>query len=616
MVDDFDAWYAEARASLAPALAAWCGDAALAVDAIDEAFVRAIERWDRVRALSAPHGWVWQTAMNVVRRRQRRRRMEERLVRRRSAGQDLAVAGPTGVDVDLDRALRCLSERQRTAVVLLGRRPAHGGGRPDHGHCPGHRERHPAPGPPPPRRAPGGRARRRRRSRPPPREPGRHDRRSDAMTDLETQLRSLRYAVPDGPTAAELRARAARRRTRRRAALLAMPLLALAAVAAIRAVREDPAGDVVTGPTGDDDRSDGPVRTLGGVEGVAVTVTPAVRLRDGDVVDVRIEGVDRLPGATILLCAGDVTESDAASACDVEAVQRPESDAGLPTEAVEGGQRVALSRLIRVTRSSGAPSQPARYDCATEPAGCVLAVGPYELPARAVLVPVSFRAAPLARPAASVTPATDLTDGQPVTLVVRDLSPNRTYDVGVCQPTAGMCDEIDGRPTAVSDAAGTLETVVVVRTAIYGWQGRAVCVSEGCTVVVVDRGDRLVEAPIAFAPGAAAPIPRLVLDPPGPHTAGREVTIHGSGFRPGYDLGGHLGQCPANLDTAIEERCVYPSELRGPIVVAADGTVTASFRPTGSLVFTGSCVGGPGCVVAWVIPHGPIGASAPLAIEP
>jgi RNA polymerase sigma-70 factor (ECF subfamily) len=119
MVDDFDAWYAEARASLAPALVAWCGDAGIAGDAIDEAFVRAVERWDQVRSLTAPHGWVWQTAMNVVRRRLRRSRMEEHLLRRRSAGQDRLMAGPTGVDVDLHRALRSLSERQRTAVVLF-----------------------------------------------------------------------------------------------------------------------------------------------------------------------------------------------------------------------------------------------------------------------------------------------------------------------------------------------------------------------------------------------------------------------------------------------------------------------------------------------------------------
>jgi RNA polymerase sigma-70 factor (ECF subfamily) len=119
MVEDFDVWYVEARASLAPALAAWCSDAGLASDAIDEAFVRAVERWGHVRSLASPHGWVWQTAMNVVRRRLRRSHLEERLLRRRAAGHTGQVAGPTGSDIDLRRAILSLSDRQRTAVVLF-----------------------------------------------------------------------------------------------------------------------------------------------------------------------------------------------------------------------------------------------------------------------------------------------------------------------------------------------------------------------------------------------------------------------------------------------------------------------------------------------------------------
>jgi DNA-directed RNA polymerase specialized sigma24 family protein len=119
MVEDFDAWYVDARASLAPALSAWCGDPGLAAEAIDEAFVRSVERWDHVRSLASSQGWVWRTAMNVVRRRVRRARMEERLLRRRADGSGTSVSGPTGADVDLGRALLTLTDRQRTAVVLF-----------------------------------------------------------------------------------------------------------------------------------------------------------------------------------------------------------------------------------------------------------------------------------------------------------------------------------------------------------------------------------------------------------------------------------------------------------------------------------------------------------------
>jgi RNA polymerase sigma-70 factor, ECF subfamily len=115
-VDDFDDWYGGLRPAMGPALAAWCGDPSVAADALDEAFTRAVERWERVSQLDAPAGWVGRTATNVARRRVRRRNFEDRLLRR-------AVAcdprwEPQPVDLDLVTALQQLSDRQRTAVVL------------------------------------------------------------------------------------------------------------------------------------------------------------------------------------------------------------------------------------------------------------------------------------------------------------------------------------------------------------------------------------------------------------------------------------------------------------------------------------------------------------------
>lgn len=43
-----------------------------------------------------------------------------------------------------------------------------------------------------------------------------------------------------------------------------------------------------------------------------------------------------------------------------------------------------------------------------------------------------------------------------------------------------------------------------------------------------------------------------------------------------------------------------------------NGEFTASIRLYDSLPLTGTCVAGPGCVLAWVIPHGPIATSIPL----
>ena len=118
MIEDFDGWYAELRPSMGRALVAWCGDPSVAADALDEAFVRAIERWDRVRTMDTPAGWLWRTATNLARRRMRRQGLEGRALRRQSSGRAEDEAGPTGDDVDLRRALLTLTERQRTAVVL------------------------------------------------------------------------------------------------------------------------------------------------------------------------------------------------------------------------------------------------------------------------------------------------------------------------------------------------------------------------------------------------------------------------------------------------------------------------------------------------------------------
>lgn len=125
MIDDFDAWYAELRPQMLPALSAWCGHAGLADEALDEAFTRAFERWTRVAVAPSPAGWVWRTATNVVRRQQRRRAIELRLLRRTAARAVVdanrsphSAHGHVADDLDLRAALSRLTQRQRTAVVL------------------------------------------------------------------------------------------------------------------------------------------------------------------------------------------------------------------------------------------------------------------------------------------------------------------------------------------------------------------------------------------------------------------------------------------------------------------------------------------------------------------
>jgi RNA polymerase sigma factor (sigma-70 family) len=80
-----------------------------------DAFLRVLERWDRVSAMDDPAGYVFVTAMNVFRRRYRRARLAALFPGARDAEDDL-----TNIDERdaLVRALRGLTPRQRAAIVL------------------------------------------------------------------------------------------------------------------------------------------------------------------------------------------------------------------------------------------------------------------------------------------------------------------------------------------------------------------------------------------------------------------------------------------------------------------------------------------------------------------
>lgn len=116
VVQRFEDWYEAVHPKVIGVVYMACGDADVAADAADEAFVRALGRWDRVAAMASPEAWVCQVAINVMRRRLRRSRLESRLLsRRRDEATSLAepVAYP-----EVWRAVRQLPERRRLAVLL------------------------------------------------------------------------------------------------------------------------------------------------------------------------------------------------------------------------------------------------------------------------------------------------------------------------------------------------------------------------------------------------------------------------------------------------------------------------------------------------------------------
>ncbi|MCC5949532.1 MAG: hypothetical protein JJT89_13865 [Nitriliruptoraceae bacterium] len=62
--DGFRRFYVASRDELCAAVTMTLGDRQLAIDAVDEALVRAAERWEKVVAMDRPAGWVFRVAVN------------------------------------------------------------------------------------------------------------------------------------------------------------------------------------------------------------------------------------------------------------------------------------------------------------------------------------------------------------------------------------------------------------------------------------------------------------------------------------------------------------------------------------------------------------------------
>ena len=111
----FEEWYRITYSRVVASMIAAAGSTELGRDAADEAFTRALERWDRVSDLENRDGWVYTVALNVIRRKERRRVLELRLLRRWYA---LDERPPETLPIEVWDAVRALTPRQRQAVAL------------------------------------------------------------------------------------------------------------------------------------------------------------------------------------------------------------------------------------------------------------------------------------------------------------------------------------------------------------------------------------------------------------------------------------------------------------------------------------------------------------------
>jgi RNA polymerase sigma-70 factor (ECF subfamily) len=91
------------------------GDPSEAEDIGQEAFVRVLERWDRVASMVDPAGYLYQTAINVFTSRYRRARVA---AKRLLTGRQIDEIAEIDERDAVDRMLRGLDPRQRAALVL------------------------------------------------------------------------------------------------------------------------------------------------------------------------------------------------------------------------------------------------------------------------------------------------------------------------------------------------------------------------------------------------------------------------------------------------------------------------------------------------------------------
>ena len=95
-----------------------CGDAELAADAVQEAFVRAHGRWRSLRHYDDPVGWVRHVALNLLRDDRRRSSRKQRAVERLA----VVAATTTPPPPEPDRAMALLASlprQQRVAAALF-----------------------------------------------------------------------------------------------------------------------------------------------------------------------------------------------------------------------------------------------------------------------------------------------------------------------------------------------------------------------------------------------------------------------------------------------------------------------------------------------------------------
>jgi RNA polymerase sigma-70 factor (ECF subfamily) len=115
---DIESYFRAHYGRLVRALTLVCGSEEAAADAVQEAFVKAHQKWRTVGEYDDPVGWIRRVAINRLRDDHRRTTRKERAVARLGAGETWTVDAPEPSQTEyLATALADLPRQQRLAIA-------------------------------------------------------------------------------------------------------------------------------------------------------------------------------------------------------------------------------------------------------------------------------------------------------------------------------------------------------------------------------------------------------------------------------------------------------------------------------------------------------------------
>jgi hypothetical protein len=273
-----------------------------------------------------------------------------------------------------------------------------------------------------------------------------------------------------------------------------------------------PSGDALTSTT---------IELLPPYPPLAVAVTPADGLTNGQTVDLHVTGQQNLP-VDLFQCEASIAGTRQPADPDAPCAPLAHVDAG-------GALRVARSPVATaVSATSGA------WPCGKGPTGCVIAAVTAD-GRHFATAPITF-----ATPAtATLSPSSELVDGQAVELTASGLRPGATYRVLHCaHPQLGIgseypCEDAGQAPQVVASAAGTVAVATAAWQRVPLPSGGSTHCRAGCHIALLgqDEDARGIEALAGYALAggelAASPAENLV--------DGETVTVAGTGLMATYD---------------------------------------------------------------------------------